>query len=191
MAVTCKICLWTIYTFNMIQCWSNIYIPLSIELAFINVYAVARANDFPRSQKTDGIRGIYPVKWNCIQTGISFYESKSSYFTLFFINFNPYPVLELRHIRCLHVIAAFSRFGNLLQWRHSARPFFSNFYFRQLFPLTLVKYAWVRFRYTTHAQTLCKWAGACRKRPRTPESQHVWYDLMLGERWLRWLGKWR
>ena len=60
---------------------------------------------------------------------------------------------------------------------------FRHFYFRQFFPIV-----WDLFRYMTHAHTLCKWAGACRNRPRTPESQHAWYDLMLGQRWLRWLG---
>ena len=60
---------------------------------------------------------------------------------------------------------------------------FRHFNFRQLFPLVRD-----RFRYTTHAWTLCKWAGACRNRPRTPGSQHAWYDFMLGQRWLRWLG---
>ena len=64
-----------------------------------------------------------------VQMETSFYESKSTYFTLFFIDFNPYPVDRgmprlwqcwLRHMPCLHVIAEFFRFGNPLQWRHSA-----------------------------------------------------------------------
>ena len=50
---------------------------------------------------------------------------------------------------------------------------FSHFYFGQLFPLVRD-----RCRYMTHAQTLCKWTGACRNRPRTSESQHAWYDLI-------------
>ena len=82
---------------------------------------IARANDFPRSGETDGIHRIYPVKRNCIfQTETSFYESKSTYFTLFFIN--PYPADPSklsqhfdsadrarwsRHMPCLHVIASF------------------------------------------------------------------------------------
>ena len=113
---------------------------------------------------------------------------KSTYFTLFFIDFNPDPVDSrlwqcwLCHMPCLHVIVEFFRFGNPLQWRHSAWLFLVIFYFRQLF---LVR---DRFRCTTYPETLCKWAGACRNRLRTPESQHAWYSLMLGQRWLRWLG---
>ena len=59
---------------------------------------------------------------------------------------------------------------------------FSHFYFRKLFPLVRDQ-----FRYTTHAQTLCKWAGACRNWPRTPESQHAWY---VGPTLAKVTGKW-
>ena len=82
----------------------------------------------------------------------------------------------------LHVISIFPFWKSIAMTSFSL-TIFSHFYFSKLFQLVRD-----RFRYTTHAQTLCKWAGACRNRPRTPESQHAWYDLMLGQSWLRWLG---
>ena len=59
---------------NLTICYAN-------EIMHCNLI---RANDFPRSRQTDGIREIYPVKRNCIfPTDTSFYESKSTHFTPF------------------------------------------------------------------------------------------------------------
>ena len=160
-----------------------------------------RDNDFPRSQKTDGIRGIYPVKQNCIfqsSNGNGMEWSPNSLISLCFsltLTLILIPVdcgkcsdfdsaqsrgkCRYQHSTCLLVIAAFFRFRNQLQWGHWAWLFLAIFILDNYSPLVRD-----RFRYTTHAQTLCKWTGACWNRPRTPESQHAWYDLMLGQRWL-------
>ena len=78
--------------------WQPIQFPLEANwISELNTYAYleslslssgdgCRANDFPRSRKTDGIRGIYPVKRNCIfqsSNGSVTEESKSTYFTPF------------------------------------------------------------------------------------------------------------
>ena len=124
-----------------------------------------------------------------VQTETSFYESKSTYFTLFFIDLNPDPVdpgicRDFDSADC-GICRVY-----MWSWNFSVSGIHCNdviqlnyFYFRQLF---LVR---DRFRCTTYLRkTLCKWAWACRNWLRTPESQHAWYSLMLVQRWLRWLG---
>ena len=119
--------------------------------------------------------------WNWIanfkvQTEKSFYESKSTYFTLFFIDFKPYLV-----DRGIFPTREFIAMTSL------SLTIFSHFYFRQLFPLV----PWVRdrFWYTTHAQTLCM----SRSLPKSAKDSRitacvVW--LYVGSTLAKVTGKW-
>ena len=92
--------------------------------------------------------------WN----GMSYFKQKRHFMSpnplisLFFINFNPYPV----HRNICTFWDKRRRGIGSCTWHKSAH--------------------------------LCKWDGACWNQPRTHESQHASYDLMLDQRWLRWLG---
>ena len=87
-----------------------------------------------------------------------------------------------QHMPCPHnsilaLIATFAVFGNLLQWRHPAWLIFSVG-----FPACSCILSERRTRgvgsctLRMHGH-LCKWAGACRDRLRTPESQHALYTV--------------
>ena len=119
-------------------------------------------------------------------------------FHSFFINFNPYPadhgkcatfkVLIGIYMPCLHVIAAFFRFGNPLQWRNSAWLFLANFIldnYSRLYLLRLKSKRRIGFGTITHVHTVNEPELAEIGRGLPNHIKRASYDLMLGQHWLR------
>ena len=124
---------------------------------------VYRANDFLRSRKIDGIRGIYPAQYT--QLRISKLERERHFLnpliSLCFSLTSTLILLIVAFAATLPVLiaadAVYTCDRGIFPFRKSiamtsfSLTIFSHFYFKQLFPLVRNQ-----FRYTTHAQTLCK-----------------------------------
>ena len=115
------------------------------------------------------------MKRNCIfPTETSFYESKSTYFTPFFL------IAANAVFTCDRDIFPFSEihWNDVINaaWLFLVILILDNY---SLLYLLGLKYALDRSR-NNNACAHSKWAGACRNRPRTPESQHacvVWLNV--------------